>query len=97
MKLFVGNLPLSFSEEDVTKLFEDYNTQSIKLISDRETGRFRGFAFVEFESKDEGQKAIDELNSKDVDGRALVVNEARPQQKRDNNNNNRRSFNKRRF
>ena len=94
MKLFVGNLPLSFSEGDVEKLFEEFNTQSIKLINDRETGRFRGFAFVEFESKDEGQKAIDELNGKEVDGRALVVNEARPQQKRDNN---RRSFNKRRF
>ena len=94
MKLYVGNLPFSFSDSDVEELFKDYNPSSIKLITDRESGRFRGFAFVEFESKEDGQKAIDELNSKEIEGRPLIVNEARPQKKRDDN---RSSFNRRRF
>ena len=82
MKLYVGNIPHSFSEEDLKDIFKDYNVKSVKLILDRETNRSRGFGFVEFESKEEGEKAISELNDKEFEGRKLVVNEAKP--KRDN-------------
>jgi RNA recognition motif-containing protein len=100
MKLYVGNLPLSYKESDLEDLFKEFTSViSCKLIIDRETGRSKGFGFVEFSSKDEAVKAISELNGKDADGRALVVNEARPQEKKDmgsrrpfNNNNNKRRF-----
>ena len=82
MKLFVGNLPLSYSEDDLKELFAEYDVTSVKLILDRETQKSRGFGFVEFNSKEDGQKAIDELNEKDCDGRAVIVNEARPQKER---------------
>jgi cold-inducible RNA-binding protein len=82
MKLYVGNLPLAYEENDLKNIFADYNTISVKLIVDRETGKSRGFGFIEFDNKEDGLKAIQELNGKDCDGRALVVNEARPQQKR---------------
>lgn len=83
MRLYVGNLPYSCSEEDLKALFTDFKTSSVKLIIDRETGRSKGFGFVDIDSNDEGQKAIEELDKKVVEGKALVVNEARPPQKRE--------------
>jgi RNA recognition motif-containing protein len=84
-KLFVGSLPFKMTEDELQGLFAEYgNVVSAKIIIDRELGRSRGFGFVEFESDDEAKAAIDGLNGKDVDGRALVVSEARPQAPREN-------------
>ncbi len=89
-KLYVGNLPFSFSEEELKELFSDYSSVvGAKLITDRETGRSRGFGFVEIDSDDEADRAVTEVNGKDMGGRALIVNEARPQEKRE------RTFNRR--
>jgi len=86
MNLYVGNLPYSFTAEDLEQLFASYGAiSSSQVIMDRHTGRSRGFGFVELESDDEARKAIEELDGKDVDGRKLTVNEARPrEQRRDN-------------
>ncbi len=82
MKLYVGNLPHGLTEEQLRDLFaEAGNVASAKIITDRQTGQPRGFGFVEMDTKAEGQKAISMLNGKDVEGRPLTVNEARPQQK----------------
>ncbi len=79
-KIYVGNLPFTASEEDVKELFTTHgDIQSIKLITDFETGRFRGFGFVEME-EDHAQTAIDALNGTDYNGRTLRVNEARERQ-----------------
>ena len=83
MRLYVGNLPYSCSEDDMKNLFADFNTSSVKLVIDRETGRSKGFGFVDIDSKDEAQNAIQALDKKVVDGKTLVVNEARPLQKRE--------------
>lgn len=83
MKLYVGNLSFNTSSYDLEEIFGQIGTvQSVNVIEDRETGRSRGFAFVEMSSQEEGQNAISELNGKEVDGRELKVNEAKP---RDNN------------
>ncbi len=83
MKLYVGNLPYNTSEEDLKELFSPYGAaENIALISDRETGRSKGFGFVEFQNDDEAKAAIDALNGHDFSGRALVVNEARPKAER---------------
>ncbi|HJR92711.1 MAG TPA: RNA-binding protein [Acidimicrobiia bacterium] len=74
----MGNLPFSYDSSSLESLFSSYGAvQSASVISDRDTGRSRGFGFVEMADED-GRKAIDELNGKDVDGRRLTVNEARP-------------------
>ena len=79
MNLYVGNLSYDMSEENLRSEFAEYGeVQSAKIITDKFTGRSRGFGFVEMNSDDEGKKAMEELNGKDVDGRQLVVNEARP-------------------
>lgn len=83
MRLYVGNLPYSTSEQDLKNLFTEYNPSSVKLIIDRETGRSKGFGFVEIDSKEDALKAIQALDKKNVDGKTLVVNEARPPQKRE--------------
>ncbi len=83
MRLYVGNLPYSCSEDDMKNLFADFNTSSVKLVIDRETGRSKGFGFVDIDSKDEALNAIQALDKKVVDGKTLVVNEARPLQKRE--------------
>jgi RNA recognition motif-containing protein len=80
MKLYVGNLSFNTSAQDLTELFGTVGTvQSANVIEDRETGRSRGFGFVEMSSQAEGQEAIAQLNGKEIDGRALNVNEAKPQ------------------
>lgn len=78
-KLYVGNLPYSYNEEDLKTLFADYgNVNSASIIMDRNSGRSKGFGFVELEDSSAAETAISELNGKDIDGRSIVVNEARP-------------------
>lgn len=80
MKLYVGNLSFNTTNQDLNELFGAIGTvESSNVIEDRETGRSRGFGFVEMTSEEDGQKAIAELNGKEVDGRQLKVNEAKPQ------------------
>ncbi|MEO8073399.1 MAG: RNA-binding protein [Acidobacteriota bacterium] len=82
-KLYVGNLSFDTTQQDLEQLFGEIGTvESANLIEDRDTGRSRGFAFVEMSSDEEAQNAISELNGKEVDGRELKVNEAKPQEKR---------------
>jgi len=81
MKLYVGNLSFDTSTQDLEQIFGEMGTvDSTNIIEDRDTGRSRGFAFVEMSSKEEGQKAITELNGKDFGGRSLKVNEATPRE-----------------
>ena len=80
MKLYVGNLSFNTTNQDLNDLFGTVGTvQSSNIIEDRETGRSRGFGFVEMSSQQEGQAAIAEFNGKEIDGRTLKVNEAKPQ------------------
>jgi len=83
MKLYVGNISFNTSEQDLQDMFGAIGTvDSVKIIEDRETGRSRGFGFVEMSSKQEGENAIAQLNGKEVEGRELKVNEAKPQENR---------------
>lgn len=80
-KIFVGNLPHSINNDQLKEIFAPFgNVISAKVISDRETGRSRGFGFVEMESDEEADAAIHGLNESEVEGRALSVNEARPRE-----------------
>lgn len=82
-KLFVGSLPYSITDDDLADLFKDFGTvASAKVIFDRDTNRSKGFGFVEFEDDAAAKAAIDGLNNKEVQGRTIVVNEARPQEAR---------------
>ena len=82
-KLYVGNLPYSADNQFLTEQFGQFGTvDSANVITDRDTGRSRGFGFVEMSSDSEAQKAIQELNGTDFEGRPLTVNEAKPQRKR---------------
>lgn len=82
-KLYVGNLSFGTSKEDLQDLFAKAGTvESVSLIEDRETGRSRGFGFVEMSTKEEGAAAIQQFNGTDLDGRALNVNEAKPREDR---------------
>ena len=82
-KLYVGSLPYSTNEQELSQLFSQYGTvQSAKVITDCYTGQSRGFGFVEMSTGEEAQKAIAALNGSNMGGRTLVVNEARPQEKR---------------
>ncbi|HEY1337170.1 MAG TPA: RNA-binding protein [Bryobacteraceae bacterium] len=77
--IFVGNLDFSATESSVRSLFEPYgNVERVNVITDRDTGRSRGFAFVEMTDSAEADKAIAALNGSDLDGRTLNINEARP-------------------
>jgi len=92
MNIFVGSLPFSLEEADLRESFEAYGAvDSVKIITDKFTGRSKGFGFVEMPNEEEGQKAIDELNGATVAGRAIVVNksEPRPEGERRSFNNNR--------
>jgi cold-inducible RNA-binding protein len=83
MKLYVGNISFNTTNQDLNDLFGTIGTvESANIIEDRETGRSRGFGFVEMASEADGQNAIAQLDGKEVDGRALKVNEAKPQQNR---------------
>ena len=83
-KLFVGSLAFSVTDDELSDFFKSAGTvESAKVITDRETGRSRGFGFVEMSSDEEAQAAIKELDGKELNGRAIAVNEARPQEKRE--------------
>ena len=82
-KLYVGNLTYGMTDTDLQNLFQPHGTvQSAQVIMDRDTGRSKGFGFVEMDSGEEAQAAITALNGHDVNGRALTVNEARPKAER---------------
>ena len=79
MNIFVGNLSYDATESQLEREFERYgDVNSVKIITDRATGRSRGFAFVEMDSRQEGRSAVQGLNDADIAGRNVVVNEARP-------------------
>jgi RNA recognition motif-containing protein len=83
MKLYVGNLAFSTSSQDLQELFAQAGTvDSASIVEDRETGRSRGFGFVEMSTKEEGEAAIGQFNGKEVGGRSLKVNEAKPREPR---------------
>ena len=83
MNIYVGNLSYNLSDNDLQQKFAEYGAvSSAKIIEDRDTGRSKGFGFVEMANDDEGAKAIEGLNGTDVDGRSLTVNEARPREER---------------
>jgi len=83
MKLYVGNLAFQTSSEDLQQLFAQAGTvESASVVEDRDTGRSRGFGFVEMASKEEGEAAIAQFNGKEFNGRNLNVNEAKPRENR---------------
>jgi RNA recognition motif-containing protein len=83
MNIYVGNLSYDMSEEALREAFAEYgDVSSAKILSDRETGRSRGFGFVEMPNQSEGEAAVAQLNGKEIGGRALRVNEARPREPR---------------
>jgi cold-inducible RNA-binding protein len=83
MKLYVGNLSFDTSSNDLQTLFAEAGTvENVSLIEDRETGRSRGFGFVEMSSKEEAAAAIDKFNGHELSGRALKVNAAKPRENR---------------
>jgi cold-inducible RNA-binding protein len=78
-KLYVGNLPYETGEADLQALFEQVGpVETVQVMRDMATGRARGFAFVEMASEDDARRAVTELNERELNGRALTVNEARP-------------------
>ncbi len=80
-KLYVGNLSFHLNSDDLGEFFAQVGTvESAKVIEDRDTGRSRGFRFVEMYSEEEAQTAIEQLNGEDFDGRNIIVNEARPRE-----------------
>ncbi len=82
-KLYVGNLSFDTTVQDLETMFGEIGTvESTNIIEDRDTGRSRGFAFVEMSSEEEAQKAISTLSGKEIDGRELLVNEAKPRENR---------------
>jgi RNA recognition motif-containing protein len=83
MKLYVGNLAFATTSQELQELFAQAGTvESASVVEDRDTGRSRGFGFVEMSSKEEGEAAIAQFNGKEVNGRALNVNEAKPRENR---------------
>lgn len=95
MNIFVGSLPFSLEEADLRASFEAYGpVDSVKIITDKFTGRSKGFGFVEMPNDDDAMKAIEELNGATVQGRAIVVNksEPKPEGERRSYNNNRGGF-----
>jgi RNA recognition motif-containing protein len=82
MKLYVGNLSFDTTSDDLAELFAQAGTvESASVVSDRDTGRSRGFGFVEMGSKEEGEAAIAQFNGAEINGRSLTVNEARPKER----------------
>ena len=83
MNIYAGNLSWSLHDEDLREAFEEFGAvESATIITDRDTGRSRGFGFVEMPNDDEARAAIEALNGKELQGRALTVNEARPREPR---------------
>jgi len=91
MQIYVGNISYAVSEQNLGDLFAQYGeVDAVKIITDRETGRAKGFGFITMNNDNDATNAIEELNGKDFDGRALRVNEAKPREERP-----RRNFNNR--
>ena len=87
MKLYVGNLAYSVTDSDLQTMFSPHGTvATAQVIMDRETGRSKGFGFVEMDNRDQAQAAMTALNGHEMDGRALTVNEAKPREDRGGNN-----------
>lgn len=85
MNIYVGNLSFKVSDQELMKVFEEFgNVTSAKVIKDRETGRSKGFGFVEMENDGEAQAAIDELDGTEINGRTVKVNKARPKEEAGN-------------
>ncbi len=83
MNIYVGNLPYGITDEDLAKMFEEFGEiSSANVIKDRFSGRSKGFGFVEMPDDSEAENAIENLNGSDMDGRAIVVNKARPREER---------------
>ncbi len=83
MNIFTGSLSYDLTENGLRELFEEFGeVTSCKIITDRDTGRSKGFGFVEMSDKASAQEAIDQLNGKAIEGRTVVVNEARPREER---------------
>lgn len=83
MKLYVGNLSFNATEDDLQQLFSQAGSiESVSMVTDRDSGRSRGFAFVEMSSKSEGESAIARFNGSELDGRSLTVSEAKPRENR---------------
>jgi RNA recognition motif-containing protein len=83
MQIYVGNMNYRTTEEDINKLFSQYGeVESVKLISDRETGRAKGFGFVTMNNDSAAKEAIEALNEKEFEGRSLRINEAKPREER---------------
>lgn len=86
MNMYVSNLSFHTTDDDLKRLFEEFGSvSSAKVITDRETGRSRGFAFVEMKSDDEGKKAMQSLNNKEIEGRAMSVSIAKEKTTRSDN------------
>jgi len=85
MNIYVGNMPYSTDDNELENIFKEFGeVTSAKVIMDRETGRSKGFGFIEMTSQEDGQRAIEALEGKEVDGRNLRVNEAKPKTERGN-------------
>ncbi len=83
-KLYVGSLPYSITEDELRELFSSYGAiESVRIITDKFTGQSKGFGFVEMANGEDAKKAIDGINGKQIGGRTLIVNDARPEQKRE--------------
>jgi len=83
MNIYVGNLSYNMTDEDLEKMFQEFGTVSEgKIITDRDTGRSKGFGFVEMPNQAEGDEAIKELDGKEIDGRNIKVNVAKPKEDR---------------
>ena len=81
MNIYVGNLSYDAGEQEIRKVFEEFGTvDTVKVIQDRDTGRSKGFGFVEMPNDDEARTAISDVNGVEIAGRAVKVNEARPRQ-----------------
>ena len=82
-KIYVGNLPFQTTENDLNDMFAEVGAvESVQIITDRDTGRSKGFGFVQMTDDEAAEKAIQKLNGKEINGRALTVNEARPMEKK---------------
>ncbi|HED09116.1 MAG TPA: RNA-binding protein [Caldithrix abyssi] len=83
MNLYVGNLSYDMTDEDLQQVFEEYGTvNKVNIIMDRDSGRSKGFGFVEMENSEDGEKAVQELDGQEVKGRNLKVNQARPREEK---------------
>ena len=83
MNIYVGNLPYSIDRDELSEIFSAYGEVSAaRIVNDRESGRSKGFGFVEMPNADEANKAIDALNGQEIGGRKAVINEARPREER---------------